>query len=80
MMKGQYAIFHMKKYKSQTISVIEAHNERMKEAYASNPDIDIQRSKLNYHPINPDGRYAEGYAAGTAPAGAGTGKAAQDRG
>ena len=57
MMKGQYAIFRMKKYKGQTISMIEAHNERMKEAYASNPDIDIQRSKLNYHPINPNGRY-----------------------
>ena len=56
-MKGQYAIFRMKKYKGQTISMIEAHNERMKEAYASNPDIDIQRSKLNYHPINPNGRY-----------------------
>ena len=57
MMKGQYAIFRMKKYKGQTISIIEAHNERMKEAYASNPDIDIQRSKLNFHLINPDGRY-----------------------
>jgi len=57
MMKGQYAIFRMKKYKGQTISIIEAHNERMKEAYASNPDIDMQRSKLNYHPINPNGRY-----------------------
>ena len=57
MMKGQYAIFRMKKYKGQTISMIEAHNERMKEAYASNPDIDIQRSKLNFHPINPNGRY-----------------------
>ena len=56
-MKGQYAIFRMKKYKGQTISMIEAHNERMKEAYASNPDIDIQRSNLNYHPINPNGRY-----------------------
>ena len=66
MMKGQYAIFRMKKYKGQTISMIEAHNERMKEAYASNPDIDIQRSKLNFHPIKPNGRYAEGYAAGIA--------------
>ena len=57
MMKGQYAIFRMKKYKGQTISMIEAHNERMKEAYASNPDIDMQRNKLNYHPIKPNGRY-----------------------
>ena len=57
MMKGQYAIFRMKKYKGQTISMIEAHNERMKEAYASNPDIDMQRSKLNFHPINTNGRY-----------------------
>ena len=57
MMKGQYAIFRMKKYKGQTVSVIEAHNERMKEAYASNPDIDTERSKLNFHPVQPNGRY-----------------------
>ena len=57
MMKGQYAIFRMKKYKGQTVSMIEAHNERMKEAYASNPGIDMQRSKLNFHPIKPNGRY-----------------------
>ena len=38
-MKGQYAIFRMKKYKSQTISMIEAHNERMKEAYASKESV-----------------------------------------
>ena len=56
-MKAQYAILRMKKYKGQTISMIEAHNERMKEAYASNPDIDRQRSKLNFHPVKPNGRY-----------------------
>ena len=39
MMKGQYAIFRMKKYKGQTISMIEAHNERMKEAYASKESV-----------------------------------------
>ena len=36
---------------------IEAHNERTKEKYASNPDIDRSRSKYNFHLIEPAGRY-----------------------
>ena len=39
------------------ISNIEAHNERTKEKYASNPDIDRSRSKYNFHLIEPTGRY-----------------------
>ena len=31
----------------------ERHNERKKEAYKSNPDIDMERSKNNYHLIAP---------------------------
>ena len=37
------------KYKGPEISRIEAHNERTKETYASNPDIDTSRTHLNTH-------------------------------
>ena len=43
-MKAQYGILRFKKYKGPAISPIEAHNERTKEQYASNPDIDTDRS------------------------------------
>ena len=36
---AQYAILRFAKYKGPALSRIEAHNERTKEAYASNPDI-----------------------------------------
>jgi len=36
-MKAQYGILRFKKYKGPAISPIEAHNERTKEQYASNP-------------------------------------------
>ena len=39
------------------ITNIEAHNERRKEKYASNPDIDLSRSKNNFHLIEPPQRY-----------------------
>ena len=45
------------KYKGPEIYNIEAHNERTKEKYASNPDIDRSRSKYNFHLIEPAGRY-----------------------
>ena len=37
------------KYKGPEIGNIEAHNERTKEKYASNPDVDLRRSKQNFH-------------------------------
>ena len=40
MSQPQYAIMRFAKYKGPEISNIEAHNERTKEKYASNPDID----------------------------------------
>ena len=46
-MKAQYGILRFKKYKGPAISPIEAHNERTKEQYASNPDIDMSRSRYN---------------------------------
>ena len=53
----QYAIMRFAKYKGPEISRIEAHNERTKEKYASNPDVDISRSHLNYHLIRPRNHY-----------------------
>ena len=55
----QYAILRFAKYKGPEISRIEAHNERTKEKYASNPDVDSTRSHLNYHLIEPKGHYRQ---------------------
>ena len=52
-MKAQYGILRFKKYKGPAISPIEAHNERTKEQYASNPDIDTNRSRYNLHLVQP---------------------------
>ncbi|MBO5681861.1 MAG: plasmid recombination protein, partial [Lentisphaeria bacterium] len=59
MANPQYAILRFAKYKGPTLSRVEAHNERTKEAYASNPDIDTERSRLNFHPVKPKGKYRE---------------------
>ena len=53
MSQPQYAIMRFAKYKGPEITNIEAHNERRKEKYASNPDIDLSRSKNNFHLIEP---------------------------
>ena len=55
--KGQFAILRFAKYKGPEIGNIEAHNERTKEHYASNPDVDLSRSKDNFHIIEPTDRY-----------------------
>ena len=57
MSQPQYAIMRFAKYKGPEISNIEAHNERRKEKYASNPDIDLSRSKHNFHLIEPPQHY-----------------------
>ena len=57
MAKPQYAILRFAKYKGPEIGNIEAHNERTKEKYASNPDVDISRSKYNFHLIEPKRKY-----------------------
>ena len=56
-MGAQYAIMRFAKYKGPEISGIEAHNERTKDKYASNPDVDTSRSHLNFHLIEPQGKY-----------------------
>ena len=57
MSRPQYAILRFAKYKGPEIGNIEAHNERTKEKYASNPDVDISRSKYNFHLIEPEQKY-----------------------
>ena len=56
-MKAQYAILRFAKYKGPEIGHIEAHNERAKEKYASNPDVDTSRSHLNFHMVTPQRKY-----------------------
>ena len=57
MEKAQYAILRFAKYKGPEIGRIEAHDERTKEKYASNPDVDTSRSRLNFHLVKPRRSY-----------------------
>ena len=57
MPKAQYGIMRFHKYKGPEIGQIEAHNERTKEKYASNPDIDPARKHLNYNLLTPPPKY-----------------------
>ena len=54
----QYAILRFAKHKGCPSGALEAHHERKKERYASNPDIDTERSKYNFHIIKPKERYS----------------------
>ena len=56
-MKAQYAILRFAKYKGPEIGHIESHNERTKEKYASNPDVDTTRSHMNFHLVTPGRKY-----------------------
>ena len=56
-MKAQYGILRFAKYKGPEIGHIEAHNEHTKENYASNPDVDTSRSRLNFHLVTPQSKY-----------------------
>ena len=56
-MKAQYAILRFAKYKGPEIGHLESHNERTKEKYASNPDVDTARSHLNFHLVTPQRKY-----------------------
>ena len=57
MSKPLFAILRFAKYKGPEIGHIEAHNERTKEKYASNPDVDTSRSHLNFHLVSPERKY-----------------------
>ena len=52
-----YAIMRFEKRKGGPASALEHHHERKKEQYASNPDIDRERSHLNYHLVEPTRSY-----------------------
>ena len=55
--KAQHAILRFAKHKAGPAGALEAHHERTKEQYASNPDIDTGKSKDNFHIIRPAQRY-----------------------
>ena len=55
----QYGILRFAKHKGAPAGALEAHHERTKERYASNPDIDTSRSKYNFHTVRPAGRYRQ---------------------
>lgn len=56
-MKIPYAILRFAKRKAGGVTASYAHNERKKAAYKSNPDIDMERSKDNYHLVRPAQTY-----------------------
>lgn len=53
----QYAILRFEKHKGGSCRALEAHHERQKEKYASNPNIDMEKSKYNFHIIQPTKYY-----------------------
>jgi hypothetical protein len=53
-----YAILRFEKQTCGAAGRLEAHHEREKKTYASNPDIDKSRSKDNYHLVTPKSRYS----------------------
>lgn len=52
-----YAILRFAKKKMGGVTASYAHNERKKEAYKSNPDIDTNRKENNYHLVQPKQTY-----------------------
>lgn len=52
-----YAILRFEKRKGGPASALEKHHERKKNRYASNLDIDTQKSAENYHLIEPQHKY-----------------------
>ena len=59
MIPAKYAIMRFQKHKAQAVGSIEAHNERTKTEYKSNPDIDLSRTKDNYNLIKRNSSYRE---------------------
>ena len=54
---AQHAILRFEKHKGNPARPLEAHYKRQKEQYASNSDIDTNRSKYNFHIDKSEGRY-----------------------
>lgn len=55
--KMSYAIMRFEKRKGGSIRAIEAHHERKKDKYKSNPDIRTEEIKNNYHLLKPKNSY-----------------------
>jgi len=58
---ASYAILRFSKRKAGGVASADRHNERKKSAYSSNPDINMEKSKDNYHFIEPQGTYSATY-------------------
>lgn len=54
-----HAIIRVNKCKLGVVKRLQAHHEREKEKYQSNPDIDTSRSGLNYHIVRPPASYRD---------------------
>ena len=54
-----YAILRFAKHKGGASKALSAHHERTKEIYASNPDIDAERTKQNFHLGTPRWSYEQ---------------------
>ena len=67
---ANYAIMRIEKRKLPSVGRINKHHERQKEEYKSNPDIDRERTGLNYHIVQPPGPYREAALARIEQAGA----------
>ena len=67
---AQHAILRFEKHKGNPARPLEAHHERQKEQYASNPDIDTSRSKYNFHIVKPEGRITTSFRTGLSRLGA----------
>lgn len=52
-----YVILRFQKHQGYPAKKTEDHPERNTETYASDPDIDLRRSQLNFHMISPKGKY-----------------------
>ena len=52
-----YAVLRFQKCKAGSVTARCVHNERKKEAYKSNPDIDTTRIPDNYHIVQPEQTY-----------------------
>ena len=50
---AQHAILRFEKHKGNPARPLEAHHERQKEQYASNPDIVTAKTRYNFHILKP---------------------------
>lgn len=54
---ANYVIMRIEKRQMGFVTAIGNHHERLKEKYKSNPDIVAERTHLNYHIVEPNGKY-----------------------